>query len=161
MLELDRFNRSLIDKSQNKDINNQIVEDLTVSTIDIADYQFSDGEEYNDGKVQHNRLQLPSQDAPTQLDSTPLFNETMRTSPSNLFTDDDKIIIKRPLRKFQQVPIPKSKIVNILDDDRMPSFQCSFRGCTKDSYDKCSVCDDDSEYCKEHILHVIHKDLKA
>ena len=33
MLELDRFNRSLIDKSQRKDIDNQIVEDLTVSPI--------------------------------------------------------------------------------------------------------------------------------
>ena len=33
ILELDRFNSSLIDKSQRKDIDNQIVEDLTVSPI--------------------------------------------------------------------------------------------------------------------------------
>ena len=33
ILELGRFNSSLIDKSQRKDIDNQIVEDLTVSHI--------------------------------------------------------------------------------------------------------------------------------
>jgi len=33
ILELDRFNSSLIDKNQRKDIDNQIVEDLTVSPI--------------------------------------------------------------------------------------------------------------------------------
>jgi hypothetical protein len=136
--------------------------------MDIADYQFSGDEQNNDGKVQHNSLPLPSQDAPTQLDSTPQFNEIMRTTSSDLFTDNDndKIKMKGLLRKFKQVPIPISKIINILDDeasspDEMPTFQCSIRGCTKDAYDKCSVCDDDNDYCKEHLLHLIHEDLKA
>jgi len=41
ILELDRFNSSLIDKSQRKDIDNQIVEDLTVSPISFYNNQDS------------------------------------------------------------------------------------------------------------------------
>jgi len=96
------------------------------------------------------------------LDARQSFNEIMRTTSSDLLTDNEEIVhIQGPIRRkavFKKVVIPKAKIV-----PDTPNFQCSIKGCKLDAHDKCAVvgclCEGTLEFCKEHLEYKIHQKL--